>query len=110
MEKVVDSVRRVTDIMAEISSASREQTSGIEQINGAIGEMDAMTQQNTALVEEASAAAQEMHDQAAALAAVVGLFKVNCGSDPGSSFRGSDLNTSAVGVGVVPRTALPLYQ
>jgi methyl-accepting chemotaxis protein len=110
MAKVVDSVRRVTDIMGEISSASREQTSGIEQINGAIGDMDAMTQQNTALVEEASAAAQEMHDQAAALAAVVGVFKL-CGSDPGSSFRGSDLNTSAVGVGVGRSTRLlQVYQ
>jgi methyl-accepting chemotaxis protein len=79
MAQVVDSVRRVTDIMAEISSAGREQASGIGQVNGAISDMDAMTQQNTALVEEASAAAGEMHDQAAALAAVVGVFQLASG-------------------------------
>jgi methyl-accepting chemotaxis protein len=76
MRKVVESVSRVTDIMAEISSASREQTAGIEQVNASIGAMDGMTQQNTALVEEASAAAQEMQHQAAALAEVVDVFKL----------------------------------
>jgi len=76
MRKVVESVGRVTGIMAEISSASREQSAGIEQVNSSIGAMDGMTQQNTALVEEASAAAQEMQQQAAALAEVVGVFKL----------------------------------
>ncbi|WP_036169093.1 methyl-accepting chemotaxis protein [Massilia sp. 9096] len=76
MRKVVESVGRVTGIMAEISSASLEQTAGIEQVNTSIGAMDGMTQQNTALVEEASAAAQEMQQQAAALAEVVGVFKL----------------------------------
>ena len=88
MQKVVDGVRKVTDIMAEISSASREQTAGIGQVNEAIGEMDAMTQQNTALVEQASAAAQEMHDQAAALAQVVGVFKLDT-AQPGRADRPS---------------------
>ncbi|MCC6069750.1 methyl-accepting chemotaxis protein [Massilia sp. GCM10020059] len=76
MTKVVESVGKVTGIMAEISSASREQSDGIEQVSGAIGEMDAMTQQNSALVEQAAAAAQEMRDQASALAQTVGLFKL----------------------------------
>ena len=76
MGKVVESVNKVTGIMAEISNASREQSAGIEQVSGAIGEMDAMTQQNSALVEQAAAAAQEMRDQASALAATVGLFKL----------------------------------
>ncbi|MES2076121.1 MAG: methyl-accepting chemotaxis protein [Pseudomonadota bacterium] len=76
MDKVVDSVRRVTDIVAEISSASQEQSSGIDQINDAIAEMDNMTQQNAALVEEAAAAAQSMNEQAAGLAQIVSLFKV----------------------------------
>jgi methyl-accepting chemotaxis protein len=80
MQKVVDGVRKVTDIMTEISTASREQTSGIGQVNDSIGAMDAMTQQNTALVEQASAAAQEMHEQSAALAQVVSVFKLDAGS------------------------------
>ncbi|MET0321767.1 MAG: methyl-accepting chemotaxis protein [Duganella sp.] len=76
MEEVVDSVKRVTEIMSEISVASAEQSIGIEQVNGAIGEMDGMTQQNSALVDEAAAAAQAMNEQASALTEVVGLFKL----------------------------------
>jgi methyl-accepting chemotaxis protein len=76
MQEVVDSVRRVTEIMSEISVASAEQSLGIEQVNGAIGEMDGMTQQNSALVDEAAAAAQAMNEQASALTEVVGLFKL----------------------------------
>ncbi len=64
MEEIVGSVKRVTDIMGEISAASQEQTSGIEQINQAITQMDQVTQQNAALVEEASAAAQSLQEQA----------------------------------------------
>ncbi|QOL47730.1 methyl-accepting chemotaxis protein [Massilia litorea] len=77
MEQVVSSIRRVTDIMAEITHASQEQTGGIEQVNQAIGQMDQVTQQNAALVEEAAAAAGSMQDQAAQLAQVVGVFKLN---------------------------------
>jgi methyl-accepting chemotaxis protein len=76
MEQVVGSIRRVTDIMAEITSATQEQTSGIEQVNQAIAQMDRVTQQNAALVEEAAAAAGSMQDQAAQLAEVVSVFKV----------------------------------
>jgi methyl-accepting chemotaxis protein len=76
MEKVVASVKRVTDIVGEISSASQEQSAGIEQINHAIVEMDNMTQQNAALVEQASAAAQALHDQAGGLTEVVSVFKL----------------------------------
>jgi len=77
MEQVVNSIRRVTDIMGEITSASQEQTGGIEQVNGAIGQMDQVTQQNAALVEEAAAAAASMEDQAARLADVVSVFKLD---------------------------------
>ncbi len=77
MNEVVDSIRRVTDIMAEITAASAEQTSGIEQVNQAIGAMDDVTQQNAALVEQAAAAAGAMQDQAAGLAQVVSVFKLN---------------------------------
>ncbi len=77
MNEVVDSVRRVTAIMSEITVASREQSAGIEQVNHAIIEMDDATQQNAALVEQAAAAAQSMQDQAATLAKMVDTFKVD---------------------------------
>jgi len=77
MSDIVDSVRRVTDIMGEITAASREQTSGIEQINQAITQMDDVTQQNASLVEEAAAASEAMQRQAAELATVVSVFKVS---------------------------------
>ena len=77
MEQVVESIRRVTDIMAEITHATQEQTGGIEQVNQAIGLMDEATQQNAALVEESAAAATSMQDQAAKLAQVVGVFKLD---------------------------------
>ena len=76
MEEIVTSVKRVTDIMAEISHASQEQTAGIEQVNQAIGQMDEATQQNSALVEQATAASAALNDEAAALAQVVGVFKL----------------------------------
>jgi methyl-accepting chemotaxis protein len=76
MDEVVASVRRVTDIMGEISVASQEQSSGIAQVNQAISEMDSVTQQNAALVEQASAAAESMQNQAARLLEVVGVFRL----------------------------------
>jgi methyl-accepting chemotaxis protein len=79
MGDIVDSIQRVTDIMGEITSASQEQTMGIEQINMAIAQMDEVTQQNAALVEEAAAASQSMQEQAGKLAAVVGFFKTGAG-------------------------------
>jgi methyl-accepting chemotaxis protein len=77
MDEIVTSVKRVTDIMGEITMASREQEAGIEQINQAIGQMDAVTQQNAALVEEAAAAAQSLQDQSGKLAEVVGVFRLD---------------------------------
>jgi methyl-accepting chemotaxis protein-1 (serine sensor receptor) len=79
MQEVVSSVQRVTDIMAEITAASVEQTSGIEQINVAVVQMDQVTQQNAALVEEAAAAAEAMQDQAAQLAQAVSVFRTGQG-------------------------------
>ncbi|MFC5551459.1 methyl-accepting chemotaxis protein [Massilia aerilata] len=76
MEEIVSSVRRVTDIMAEITAASHEQEAGIEQINQAIGEMDAVTQQNAALVEEAAAAAQSLQEQSGQLEQTVSAFRL----------------------------------
>jgi methyl-accepting chemotaxis protein len=82
MDEVVSSVRRVTDIIGEIAAASREQTSGIEQINQAIVQMDNVTQQNAALVEEAAAAASSMQEQASNLSHVVSVFKLRHGDAP----------------------------
>jgi len=80
MEEIVQSITRVTDIMAEIASASAEQSVGIDQVNTAITQMDEVTQQNAALVEQAAAAAGAMQDQAAILAQVVGTFKLGDGA------------------------------
>jgi methyl-accepting chemotaxis protein len=77
MSEVVKSVQKVTDIMDEITAASQEQASGIEQVNHAVIQMDQVTQQNAALVEEASAASKAMQNEAANLAQVVNAFKVN---------------------------------
>ena len=76
MEEVVTSVKRVTDIMSEITAASREQSDGIEQVNQAVTQMDQVTQQNAALVEQAAAAAESLQGQAAELAKVISVFKV----------------------------------
>ncbi|CAN7301577.1 methyl-accepting chemotaxis protein [Variovorax sp. LjRoot84] len=77
MEEIVGSVKRVTDIMGEITAASHEQTQGIEQINQAITQMDQVTQQNAALVEEAAAAAQSMQEQAGNLVEAVSVFRLD---------------------------------
>mgnify|MGYP000082203204 CR=1 FL=1 len=74
MEQVVASVRRVSDIIVEISAASAEQRQGISQVNDAISQMDTVTQQNAALVEQAAAAASAMQQQAAALSGAVDIF------------------------------------
>jgi methyl-accepting chemotaxis protein len=76
MEEVVKSVKRVTDIMAEITAASAEQSSGIEQVNQAVAQMDKVTQQNAALVEQAAAAAESMEEQAQGLSRTVSVFRV----------------------------------
>jgi methyl-accepting chemotaxis protein-1 (serine sensor receptor) len=76
IDEVVQSVRRVTDIMAEITAASMEQSAGVEQVNQAIVQMDQVTQQNAALVEEAAAAAASMEEQARSLTTTVAVFRV----------------------------------
>jgi methyl-accepting chemotaxis protein len=77
MEEIVNAVKRVTDIMAEISAASNEQSQGIEQINRAITQMDEVTQQNAALVEEAAAAAESLEEEAQSLTRSVDVFKLS---------------------------------
>jgi len=77
MAEVVTSVKRVTDIMAEISAASAEQSSGIEQVSKTVMQLDETTQQNAALVEEATAAAKSLEDQASELTRAVAVFRLN---------------------------------
>ncbi|KJR90351.1 methyl-accepting chemotaxis protein [Burkholderia pseudomallei] len=77
MHEVVESIRRVTLIMAEITRASEQQTSGIVEIDRAITQMDQVTQQNASLVEEAAAAAESMREQSAALVRAVRVFKLD---------------------------------
>lgn len=89
IDEVVSSVKHVTDIIAEISAASQEQSVGIEAVNRSIIEMDGVTQQNAALVEEAAAAAQSLQDQASELAKVVSIFKLNPNEQSMSGMRAS---------------------
>jgi methyl-accepting chemotaxis protein len=88
MEEVVASVRRVSDIVSEISAASAEQSTGIGQVTQAIGQMDGVTQQNAALVEQATAAAESLEEQAANLVALVGEFRLS--ADEGTNSRPAD--------------------
>ena len=76
MNEIVSSVKHVSDIIAEITAAAGEQSQGIGEINGAVAQLDQMTQQNAALVEESTAAAESMKEQAVRLAALVGVFKL----------------------------------
>ena len=114
MTDIVDSVRRVTDIMGEIVAASQEQSSGIEQVNRAIAQMDDATQQNAALVEQAAAASQSLQEQAGQLSQVVAVFKMQGGAHaPASAMavpvprrtRAAPVKRSAVAAS--PRIAAP---
>jgi len=82
LEQIVTSVKKVSDIIAEIAAASREQSAGIEQVNQAVMQMDEMTQQNAALVEQATAASQSMAEQARALTGL--MHKYNSGGSSGN--------------------------
>jgi methyl-accepting chemotaxis protein len=83
MQEVVDSVRKVTGIMADISRASQEQSSGIEQVNKAIAHLDEVTQRNAALVEQAATAAASLHEESNGLTQAVSIFQLR----PRSSAR-----------------------
>ena len=109
MDEIVSSIRRVTDIMAEISAAGREQELGIGQINQAVAEMDTVTQQNAALVEEAAAASESMQEQAAALAEMVSIFKLDAAhSGPAAAKPALRKPVVAAGSTALKRPALRL--
>ena len=104
MTEVVSSIRRVTDIMGEISAASTEQANGVSQVGEAVTHMDQTTQQNAALVEEMAAAASSLKVQAQDLVQVVSTFKlsdqdqmpkvaVRSGTPKPTAFKGSDRRT-----------------
>ena len=82
MDAIVGKIGKVTQIIAEISSASQEQSSGIQQVNQVLAEMDRVTQQNAALVEQTSAAVESLEQQARYLAEVVSVFKLNGAGSP----------------------------
>jgi methyl-accepting chemotaxis protein len=91
MDDIMDSVRRVAQIFAEISSASSEQRNGIEQVNKAVTQMDRGTQENAALVGEVSASSQALQDQAQRLAELVGRFQLDSSAphdEPGALLEG----------------------
>lgn len=77
LDEIVTSVKKVTDIVADISAASQEQSQGIDQVNKAVTQMDEMTQQNASLVEQAAAASKSMDDQCQALNVLMSQFKVD---------------------------------
>jgi methyl-accepting chemotaxis protein len=89
MDEVVSSIRRVTDIMGEISAASVEQSSGVAQVGQAVTQMDQATQQNAALVEESAAAAESLKAQAQQLVQAVAVFKLAHGSSNAGNAYGA---------------------
>ena len=110
MTEVVNSIRRVTDIMGEISAASAEQSTGVAQVGEAVTQMDQATQQNAALVEEMAAAASSLKGQAQDLVQVVAVFKlgaqdaqgqglatakVRSATPPATPFKGPERRTDA---------------
>jgi len=82
MQDIVAAIRRVTDIVADISNASAEQSQNVTEVNQAIGDMDRTTQQNAALVEQSTAAAESLRQQAAQLVEAVSVFRLASGANP----------------------------
>ena len=97
MGETVDSIRRVTDIMDEITSASQEQSIGIDQVNQAVAQMDQVTQQNASLVQEASAASASLQDQATSLARLVATFRMEAQAHQASGKSITEANTPVGG-------------
>src|SRR5690606_4123201 len=106
MGEIVTSVKRVTDIIADISAASQEQSAGIEQVNQAITQMDESTQQNAALVEEATAAARSMEQQAGQLVQTVAVFRVQDDA-PARDFGATTPSTSTTAGVATPLRPTP---
>jgi methyl-accepting chemotaxis protein len=95
LAEISGSVKKISDIVAEIAAASQEQATGIEQVNKAVMQMDEMTQQNAALVEEAAAASKSMEEQAVQLAEQISFFRLS-DRDGGESEPGKGGNVSDI--------------
>jgi uncharacterized phage infection (PIP) family protein YhgE len=112
MTEVVTAIRRVTDIMGEISAASSEQSAGVGQVGEAVTQMDQATQQNAALVEEMAAAASSLNGQAGELVNAVAVFKLAHDasgarySAPTSNYKASSSSASHLGKTTSTRPAL----
>ena len=98
MQDVVNSIRRVTDIMGEISTASAEQSRGVTQVGEAVRQMDQVTQQNAALVEESAAAAESLKQQALQLVHAVAVFKIDSSAGGHRPAASPSTSTRAPGV------------
>ncbi|TXH86503.1 MAG: HAMP domain-containing protein [Rhodoferax sp.] len=96
MAEVVDSIRKVTDIMGNISAASAEQSQGVSQVGQAVGQMDQVTQQNAALVEQMAAAASSLNDQARDLVGAVAVFQLGNGHEVTASINSVQTPTAGV--------------
>ena len=103
MGEIVASVQRVTDIIGEISAAAAEQSSGIATVNGAVSQLDQMTQQNAALVEQSAAAAESLNDQAQRLSASMQVFRLSAGAAP--TVSSAAVSRPAAKVYTAPRPA-----
>jgi uncharacterized phage infection (PIP) family protein YhgE len=108
MTEVVSSIRRVTDIMGEISAASSEQSQGVAQVGEAVTQMDQVTQQNAALVEESAAAAESLKGQAQQLVQAVAVFKLSSDASRAASapIIAAPAARPVASVAAVPRTPL----
>ena len=107
MEEVVAGINRVTDIMGEISAANREQTTGIEEVNAAITQMDDVTRQNASLVEESAAAAASLQQQADTLARLVATFRLSGQEAAGEAQARASEAADAAQAEAQPRAAAP---
>jgi len=107
MTEVVNAIRRVTDIMGEISAASSEQSAGVGQVGEAVTQMDQATQQNAALVEEMAAAASALNAQAGELVNAVAVFKLDANSATHSSTANSNTTHSAPTHTQSPKAPIP---
>ena len=95
MSEVVGAIKRVTDLMGEISAVSTEQSQGVAQVGEAVTQMDQVTQQNAALVEEMAAAASSLNNQAQDLVSTVAFFKLSAGQTTAAAAMAPAVSTTA---------------
>ncbi len=107
MQEIVQSVQRVNDMIGEITAAATEQSTGVSQVNLAVGNLDQMTQQNAALVEQSAAAAQSLREQAEQLAKVVSTFKLGDAAAAPAALRAAPRPAARAAPAAVGKTAAP---